>query len=70
MMIFFWVAIAVGAILIFTYLNKSFDGANTRQTGGSDIAEHDPLEVLRDRYARGEIDTHEFEERKRILEND
>ncbi|MCK5351815.1 SHOCT domain-containing protein [bacterium] len=26
------------------------------------------MEILRERYAKGEIDTDEFEERKRILE--
>ena len=32
--------------------------------------EEDPLEVLRRRYARGEISTEEYEERKAVLERD
>lgn len=34
-----------------------------RSPGGSDRA----LDLLRERYARGEIDQQEFEERKRVL---
>jgi uncharacterized membrane protein len=28
-----------------------------------------PLEILKERYARGEIDKEEYEERKRVLES-
>ena len=28
-----------------------------------------PLEILKERYARGEIDKEEYEERKRMLES-
>ena len=36
-------------------------------TGGGVIAAKTPLDILRERFARGEIDKDEFEERKRIL---
>jgi putative membrane protein len=36
-------------------------------TGGGIIAAKTPLDILRERFARGEIDKDEFEERKRIL---
>jgi len=67
MMIFFWAIIIIGAILIIRYFTAGH-GSTTRQVGGPVVSEHDPLEVLRDRYAKGEIDTQEFEERKRTLE--
>ncbi len=32
-------------------------------------AKRDPMEILKERYAKGEIDTEEYEECKRVLEN-
>ncbi|MFO7767631.1 MAG: SHOCT domain-containing protein [bacterium] len=37
-------------------------------TGTEDV--RTPLEILKERYARGEIDREEFEERKEALEED
>jgi len=70
MMIFFWGIIIVGAILIIRYFTSGHGGLSARQGGGIMRGDRDPLEVLRDRYAKGEIDTEEYEERKRILEGD
>ena len=70
MMIFFWAIIIIGAILIIRYFTAGH-GSITSGQGGRQIAVgQDPLEVLRDRYAKGEIDIEEFEERKRVLEDD
>lgn len=38
--------------------------------GGRSEARETPLETLRRRYARGEIGTQEYEERKAVLERD
>jgi uncharacterized membrane protein len=38
-------------------------GAMTHRPG-----RHDPVDILRERFARGEIDQTEFEERRRLLE--
>jgi len=60
-MIFFWIIIIVGAVLVIRYFMADKGGT----LGAS---ERDPLEILRERYAKGEIDTQEFEERKNNLE--
>jgi putative membrane protein len=61
-MILFWVVVIAGIIFAIRYLatGKGGDVIDSKQ---------DPLELLRERYARGEIDTEEFEERKRTLQN-
>ena len=38
-----------------------------RPSGGGPTAPNDPLEILRARYARGEIDDEEYERRRRTL---
>ena len=63
-MIIFWVLIIVGVVLVIRY----FTTGHTRGRSSPDA--NDPLQVLRERYARGEIDTEEFEERKKVLEGD
>jgi len=59
----FWILLIVGVI----YLIKRFAGSGGAKdffgTGGSG-----PLEILKERYARGEIDEKEFEEKRRLLE--
>jgi len=60
-MIFFWIIIIVGAVLVIRYFMAEKGGS----PGTSDRG---PLEILRERYAKGEIDTQEFEERKNNLE--
>ncbi|MFZ0447740.1 MAG: SHOCT domain-containing protein [Desulfatiglandaceae bacterium] len=59
----FWILLIVGAV----YLIKSYAGSGGAKdffgTGGPR-----PVEILKERYARGEIDQKEFEEKKRALE--
>jgi len=70
MMIFFWAIIIIGAILIIRYFTSGHVGMASSQSTGQITRERDPLEILRERYANGEIETNEFEERKRTLEGD
>jgi putative membrane protein len=58
----FWIGVIVAVILGVRWLIRQ------NQADRSPRPPEDPaLEVLRQRYARGEIDSTEFEERKRIL---
>lgn len=58
-MIAFWIIIIAGAIFAVRALSAPM-GSNT---GGTRA-----LEVLKERYARGEIDTAEYENKRRDLE--
>ncbi len=58
MMLVFWGLVIAGLVLGVRYL------AAHGRTGGRDEA----LEILRQRYARGDIDKEEFESRKRGLQ--
>ncbi|MDZ7821298.1 MAG: SHOCT domain-containing protein [Candidatus Marinimicrobia bacterium] len=51
-------------ILVVFLIIRSFDH---QRHGGGITRERTPLEVLKERYARGEIDKAEFEEKKRDL---
>lgn len=62
MMILFW-ALVIGLIVL---LVRSFGGASGGRSGPREQA--DALDILRERYARGEIDREEYEERKSVLE--
>lgn len=55
----FWAIVIVGVFL-----------ALARGPGGRARERETPLETLRRRYARGEIGTQDYEERKAILERD
>ena len=61
-MIIFWVAIIVGIALLAKWLL-----AVSGKDAGS-AAKESPIEILKRRYAEGEIGKEEFEEKKRDLE--
>jgi len=62
LMIAFWIAVIVGIIFLIRWLLIS-TGAGGRATKMEDSA----LEILKRRYARGEINKEEFEEKKKYL---
>ena len=59
-MILFWVLIIVGIVVLTKYLA---DGPR----GSDPPRKKTPLDVLKERYARGEIDCEEFEHKKRDI---
>lgn len=56
-MIFFWALIIIGAVLIVRWMMEQSGGGRSKSA----------LDILRERYARGEIQKEEYEEKKREL---
>lgn len=61
-MIIFWGAVIVLVILLVRWLGVSDRVEGTKLPSGPS-----PLDILKERYARGELDTKDFEERKKKL---
>jgi putative membrane protein len=61
-MLVFWVLVIVGLVFLIKWLIRSSKGEAQVPPAGSRA-----LEILKERYARGEIDKVEFEEKKRDL---
>jgi putative membrane protein len=62
MMLLFWVLIIIGAVWLFQALARG--GGLSTWSGPS---RESPLDILKARYARGEISKEQFEEMKRTL---
>jgi len=56
-MLMFWVLIIIGIVYLVKYLSQN---QNKKQ-------DKTPLDILKERYAKGEIDKDEFEKRKKDL---
>lgn len=56
-MLLFWVLAIVGGLLLF------------RRQSGSNAGHRTPLDILKIRYAKGEIDREEYEQKRRDLES-
>jgi putative membrane protein len=63
MMIVFIVAIVAAVVLMVRWLGVS----SSHSAAPHPPAGRTPLDILKERFARGEIDKEEFEERRRIL---
>lgn len=61
-MILFWGLVIAGVIVLVRWLGAFGPGGAPRS------AERTPLDILRERYAKGEIDQREFEQKRRDLD--
>ena len=61
MMLVFWGGIIVLIILLVRWLSRA--GATGERLPGRPT----PLDILKERYAKGEIDKKEYEERRKVL---
>jgi putative membrane protein len=61
-MVIFWIAVIVGIVLLIRWLIIS-----TRTPSHGTSSGESALDILKKRYARGEIDKQEFEEKKKDL---
>lgn len=62
-MIVFWILVIVGLVFLIRWLVQSTKSGSHPGPAGPSRA----LDILKERYARGEIDRQEFEEKKRDL---
>jgi len=60
--IIFWIVVIIGVIYLIKWLS-----ASSKQGGTETKKEDTALDILRERYAKGEINREEFEEKKKIL---
>jgi len=64
----FWILIIIGIIFIVKWIiDQSNNNQNVSQNTPTSKTETPALEILKARYARGEIDKKEFEEKKKDL---
>lgn len=60
-MILWWVLVIVGIVVLVKWITSTSNSGRRRDDDGK------ALDILRERYARGEIDEQEFQKRKRDL---
>lgn len=60
----FWILIIVGVVLLIVWLVNQTSGISPSNSTGTGKS---AMDILKERYARGEINKEEFEEKKRDL---
>jgi len=64
LMMVFWLIVVVGAVLLVLRMLRAAGSDGHRQGKPGP----DAIDILRERFAKGEIDAAEFEERRKVLE--
>ena len=67
-MILFWALVIVGIVALVRWLPQKSQ-TDREQDGRAPARDRTPLEIVRERYARGDIDRKEYEQKKRDLES-
>jgi len=68
LMMIVWLAVTVGAVVLVLRLTGMTGHGKSSEKQGSEKSGPDAMDILRERFARGEIDKEEFEERRTLLE--
>ncbi|MFO7801575.1 MAG: SHOCT domain-containing protein [Desulfovermiculus sp.] len=63
-MIFFWVLIILAVIILIVLISKSRRSRTSSNSSGRET----PLDIIKKRYARGELSKEEFERMKQDLQ--
>lgn len=66
-MVLFWAFVILGIVALLRWLMRESQGRGT-QDGRSLPRDKTPREIVQERYARGEIDREEYEQKRRDLE--
>lgn len=61
-MVLFWILVVLAIVLLVKWISASASGSSPPPAKSA-------LDILKERYARGEIDQPEFEEKRRALDN-
>lgn len=62
-----WVAVIVGVIVMVVWLLRQVQTSGQATAGQTGTAFQTPLDILKTRYAKGEIEKDEYEERRKTL---
>lgn len=62
-----WPIVIIGGTVLLVMLLVRGAKTDTPPSGRRDSSRQTPFEILSERFARGEIDRHEYEERKGLL---
>lgn len=66
-MVLFWAFVILGIVALFRWL--MWESQDRRMQDGRSLPrDKTPLEIVQERYARGEIDREEYEQKRRDLE--